>query len=191
MAVPTDEDSISPDANAGMNLYAIAGDTVSFDGSGSTDNHYIAEYKWDFGDENTSDTAKATHTYSEAGIYTAVLTVKDSAGNSDSQSITVTVYDEDKYTYAEFQLVDSSSLRAVSNVVVHADLPDGEALFNTDYSGNVRIIAPEGTYKFSFYKDGYLPVSVEHTVQKNAGKTTVYIEMVKWLQERLKLKDWI
>lgn len=194
MAVPTDEDSISPDANAGMNLYAIAGDTVSFDGSGSTDNHYIAEYKWDFGDENTSDTAKATHTYSEAGIYTAVLTVKDSAGNSDSQSITVTVYDEDKYTYAEFQLVDSSSLRAVSNVVVHADLPDGEALFNTDYSGNVRIIAPEGTYKFSFYKDGYLPVSVEHTVQKNAGKTTVYIENGEVVTgkievERLDLKE--
>lgn len=194
MAVPTDEDSISPDANAGMDLYAIAGDTVSFDGSGSTDNHYIAEYKWDFGDENTSDTAKATHTYSEAGTYTAVLTVKDSAGNSDSQSITVTVYDEDKYTYAEFQLVDSSSLRAVSNAVVHADLPDGETLFHTDYSGNVRIIAPEGTYKFSFYKDGYLPVSVEHTVQKNDGKTTVYIENGEVVTgkievERLDLKE--
>lgn len=194
MAVPNDEDSISPTADAGIDLYAIACDTVSFDGSGSTDNHYIAEYQWDFGDGNTADTAKATHIYSEAGTYTAVLTVKDSAENSDSQSITVTVYDEEKYTYAEFQLVDSSSLRTVSNAIVHADLPDGETLFNTDYSGNVRIIAPEGTYKFSFYKDGYLPVAVEQTVQKNSEKTTVYIENGEVVTgkievERLDLKE--
>lgn len=194
MAVPTDEDSILPTADAGIDLYAIAGDTVSFDGSESTDNHYIAEYKWDFGDGNTADTAKSTHIYSEAGNYTAVLTVKDSAGNSDSQSITVTVYDEDKYTYAEFQLVDAYSGSPVRNAIVHAELPEGETLFNTDYSGNVRIIAPEGTYKFSFYKDGYLPVSVEHTVQKGCEKTTVHIENGEIVTgkievERLDLKE--
>ena len=65
---------------------------VSFDGSGSTDDSgSIASYNWAFGD-GTNGTGIATgHTYTSAGTYSAVLTVTDGAGLSDTASLTITV----------------------------------------------------------------------------------------------------
>lgn len=176
MAVPTDEDSIKPVANAGIDLYGLAGTPISFDGSGSTDNHYVASYKWDFGDGNSADSAKATHTYENEGVYTAKLTVKDSAGNASSSEISVTVHDDTTYGYANVQLVDSSGGRSVANAMVYVELPDGEMLVNSNSNGIATVYAPFGTYKMSFYKDGYLPATADITVQKGGSWTTVYIE---------------
>ena len=176
MAVPTDEDTVEPVADAGIDLYGLAGMSIRFDGSKSTDNHYIASYKWDFGDGYTANSAKATHTYSDSGIYTVTLTVKDSAGNTSSSEISVTVHDEDTYGYAEVQLVDSSRNMSVADAMVYAELPDGDILVNTNSNGVATIYAPFGTYKMSFYKDGYLPVAADITVEKGGSWTTVYIE---------------
>ncbi|MHA2213896.1 MAG: PKD domain-containing protein [Candidatus Thorarchaeota archaeon] len=49
-------------------------------------------YKWTFGDGGTSTSKNPTHTYTSSGTYTATVTVKDSAGQMQTKSDTVTVH---------------------------------------------------------------------------------------------------
>jgi subtilisin family serine protease len=66
--------------------------TCDFDGSASADpDGDIAAHTWDFGDGATGDGATATHTYAEAGTYTAELTVTDADGNTDTATTVVEV----------------------------------------------------------------------------------------------------
>lgn len=71
-----------PIADAGDNTACCAGQTVAFDGTRSSDPEGDAlTYLWNFGDGNTSDQAKTSHTYEKIGQYRVVLTVKDSSGS--------------------------------------------------------------------------------------------------------------
>jgi len=89
--VVTLADNEPPIANAGQNKTVNLGETVTFDGSASTDNVGIVSYEWNFGD-GAFDTGKITsHIYTNHGTYTVILTVRDVAGNSASDSIAVTV----------------------------------------------------------------------------------------------------
>jgi len=87
-------DNDPPVANAGPDKSVIVNETVTLDGSGSTDNIGITNYSWDFKSDGIVDaaTAVATSTYSALGTYIATLTVSDVAGNiaSDTAAITVT-----------------------------------------------------------------------------------------------------
>jgi len=57
--------------------------SVDFDASASTvASGSIASYDWDFGDGATGIGSTGTHTYTTPGVYTASLTVTDSAGNA-------------------------------------------------------------------------------------------------------------
>jgi len=85
-------DKTKPTATAGQNQTANVGATVDFDASSSTDNMGTVSYQWDFGDDATGTGKTTTHTYTNSGTYTVTLTVKDAAGNSATNSITVTVH---------------------------------------------------------------------------------------------------
>ena len=67
--------------------------TVQFSGSASSDpDNDITGYSWSFGDGPTGSTAvNPTHTYYAKGVFTAVLTVTDGAGFSDTANVVVTV----------------------------------------------------------------------------------------------------
>ncbi|MDI6639730.1 MAG: PKD domain-containing protein [Methanocellales archaeon] len=80
-----------PVADAGPNQTVYVGDTVTFDGSGSTDKEGIASYLWDFDDGTTGTGVKPTHTYNTAGTYTVTLTVTDNAYATDADTLVVTV----------------------------------------------------------------------------------------------------
>ncbi|WP_428819179.1 PKD domain-containing protein [Microbulbifer sp. MCCC 1A16149] len=68
---------------------------VTFDAAGSSDADGDAlTYSWNFGDGSTGTGVNVAHTYTEAGEYTASLTVNDgAASSSDSLVITVSAAD--------------------------------------------------------------------------------------------------
>jgi hypothetical protein len=63
----------------------------TFDASGSTDDHGISSYTWNFGDGSAMTSGqslvKVAHTYTAAGNYVATLTVKDTAGQTATTSL--------------------------------------------------------------------------------------------------------
>jgi serine protease len=64
--------------------------SCTFDGSSSTDNGSLA-YSWNFGDSQGATGAVTSHTYAGGGTFIVVLTVTDSANQSDTESKSVTV----------------------------------------------------------------------------------------------------
>ncbi len=65
---------------------------VNFSGSGSSDpDGSIVSYAWNFGDGGTDSAANPLHTYTTKGTFTAVLTVIDNDGLTDTASVTISV----------------------------------------------------------------------------------------------------
>jgi serine protease len=71
--------------------YSCSGLTCTFDGSGSIDDHGINSYAWNFGDSQSGSGAGVGHTYASGGTFTVLLTVTDTAGQTDVESKSVTV----------------------------------------------------------------------------------------------------
>ena len=72
-----------------------AGETVSFDASGSSDDGSIASYEWDFDGDGTTDASgeQVTNAFAAAGEYEVELTVTDDDGATDETTETVSVSD--------------------------------------------------------------------------------------------------
>jgi len=60
----------------------------------------ITNYLWDFGDNHTSTEENPLHTYTQNGIYSISLTVKEEDGNSDTHIESITI--EDSSPIADF-----------------------------------------------------------------------------------------
>ena len=84
-------DTTPPTAEAGSDKTVNVGESVSFDGSASSDNVGIESYEWNFGDGTTGAGKLTTHTYTATGTYTVTLTVKDAVGLSGTDTLTVIV----------------------------------------------------------------------------------------------------
>ena len=66
--------------------------TVNFSSAGSSDPEgQTLTYSWTFGDSTTSTAANPVHTYNQAGVYTARLTVSDGVTSTISTPITISV----------------------------------------------------------------------------------------------------
>lgn len=71
---------------------SAVGDDVAFDGSTSLDpDGTITSYEWDFGDGSSGTGANASHTYTQNGNYTAVLSVTDNSGARNRSATLLTV----------------------------------------------------------------------------------------------------
>jgi len=86
-------DVVAPVSSPGAGLTGDQGAAIAFNASASTDNLGIASYAWDFGDGSGATGSTGSHTYPNAGTYTAALTVWDYSGNSAMSTVTVTVRD--------------------------------------------------------------------------------------------------
>lgn len=89
------EDSVAPVANVLASVSEGAAPlTTVFDASGSSDNKGIVNYAWEFGDGATqtgAELASVSHDYTEAGDYTARVTVSDAVGNQASAEVLISV----------------------------------------------------------------------------------------------------
>ncbi len=89
-------DTERPVARAGEDVEITQHSEVIFRGGASTDNVGITSYLWTFeyGGETINHSGVETRfVFDEAGVYNAVLTVTDAAGNSGTDVVTVTVKD--------------------------------------------------------------------------------------------------
>jgi len=84
-------DTQPPVANAGADKQIELGKTANFNGGGSSDNVGIVSYTWTFGDGASGSGVTASHSYGSTGTYTVTLTVRDAAGNTASDTLTVKV----------------------------------------------------------------------------------------------------
>lgn len=82
-----------PTANAGVNVSGIEGESIAFDGSGSTDADVddVLSYTWDFGDGTTGEGAIVHHAYLDDGDYSVCLAVTDSGGLTDTSCIVASI----------------------------------------------------------------------------------------------------
>jgi len=91
-------DITKPLAYAGGNRTVVQGNTVTFDGSGSTDNVAVTNYTWSLDDEGKQFRygITAQYTFTRAGNYTVSLIISDNAGNQDTDTFIVKVVESDK-----------------------------------------------------------------------------------------------
>jgi PKD repeat protein len=103
--------------------------TVYFSSSGSSDpDGTIAGYSWDFGDGSPVSTdPNPAHTYTAPGNYTALLTVTDNDGGTNTQPLAITV-----------------NANQAPTAVAGADDINDTAPFTTNFS-SAGSIDPDGT----------------------------------------------
>jgi len=88
----TIDENRPPVADAGDDKKSNPGETVILDGSGSSDpDGHALIYLWDFGDGIFGNGTSSSHLYTDAGTYTATLTVTDEGGLEDTDSCVITV----------------------------------------------------------------------------------------------------
>jgi PGF-pre-PGF domain-containing protein len=115
-------------SNAGNSQIVDLGDTVYFDGSSSScSGCTIVNYIWQFGDGMSTNGVTADHVYSESGVYSVVLVTIGSDGSVDSDSMEVTVNNQD----------------AVSPVITHTNITrasrDQDVIISAIVTDNVGI----------------------------------------------------
>jgi PKD repeat protein len=95
---PTDPIDAPPVAVLSAPDSGLTNTTLTFDGSGSTDDVGINTYSWDFGDGTTDSSATVQHTYTTPNTYTVTLTVSDLALQTHTASHTITITASDTST---------------------------------------------------------------------------------------------
>lgn len=87
-------DETPPDAQLSPLDSVEVGDDPELDASESTDYVVIAEYQWDFGDGETISGGNLTnpdYAFEDPGEYEVTVTVVDTSGNTESETVTVEV----------------------------------------------------------------------------------------------------
>ena len=98
LTVATTPSNSLPQANAGANKTSKVGQSVSFNGSSSTDSDgTIISYAWAFGDGGSSAGSIVSHVYSSPGTYTVSLTVTDNSGATNTDTA-IAIITEDSTT---------------------------------------------------------------------------------------------
>jgi PKD repeat protein len=137
--------------------------TVSFDGSGSNDaDGSISSYSWSFGDGYGASSASVDHTYTSAGQFTAVLTVTDDDGATNSASVVITVNEP----------ANQAPTADVSATPISGDSP---LTVSFDGSGSGDADGTISSYRWSF-GDGSSAtgMTVDHTYN-SAGQFTAVL----------------
>jgi len=106
----------APTANAGPDRSVCVNETLTFDGSGSSDiDGTITSYNWDFGDGATGEGVTPAHIYVTNGMYTVTLTVTDNGGLTNIDTALVTVTEAPAYSTMHVASIDMSLKTAGPN----------------------------------------------------------------------------
>ncbi len=167
----TTTDSEAPVANAGIDRTIDAGETVTFNASLSTDNYDIDNYTWVFTDTGVQTLFGETvqYTFSNVGVFSVNLTVRDCAGLTSTDELIITVLPAITTGTVTGTVLDDSG-NPVEGVTVYIEgYPEIED--TTDAAGRYTLAnVPEGEQVVVFFKEGYERSS--STVYVIAGEIT-------------------
>lgn len=116
---------------------------VHFDGSTSFDpDGSIASYLWNFGDGSAGTTSIMSHTYHQAGTYTASLTVTDNDGATGAAQVMITVTAPGTSTLFNDDFNRAGGLGSNWQVYFGSFTTDGNNAVSQDTVANWAAIAP-------------------------------------------------
>ncbi len=170
---------------------ALAGDPVSFDGSGSTSTNPIVNYTWDFGDRSQGSGPVVEHVYNTAGKYTAKLTVTDNAGLKGESTWDINITEQSQNPpvaiiagptqalVGEDVIFDGSESTAGSSPIVNYawDLGNGEVTDGKNETQVTTQYAAAGSYQVT------LTVTDENGLSSSASATiniSASLEETNW-----------
>ncbi|HLX64748.1 MAG TPA: PKD domain-containing protein [Planctomycetota bacterium] len=147
---------------------AGVGQTITFTASASEVGGDALSYSWDFGDGTGGSGASTTHSYSPAGVYTAVVTVSDTRGGQITGTVQVSVKapivgignDSDGDGYS-----DTFEIQAGSDPNNAASVPGGVSLANGTQTLNVTKL----TTRLNFAHAGKDTITAAGTLPISAG----------------------
>ena len=134
---------------------------VGFNASGSSDSDgNIVDYTWNFGDGSNGNGRTVSHTYTDAGTYTAMLTVRDNDGETSSATKVI-------------QVKPATVVPPKANFIVDTISGEAPVTVNCDASSSVDSDGKIVSYSWDF-GDGAKGngVKVSHTCDE-AGTFTV------------------
>lgn len=87
------KDTTAPTADAGSDDSVTQGNSITLDGSASSDDGTISSYEWDTDGDGTADLTgvSPSTSFSSTGEHTVRLTVTDGADNTASDTVTISV----------------------------------------------------------------------------------------------------
>ena len=161
----------APTASAGEDIQICAGETIRFDGTGSTDvDGVVNRFSWDFGDGQTGGGDRPEHVYFEAGEYRVSLQIEgDNLGLCSpiaTDEIQVTVLG------APVAVIDAPASVAAGEEITFdghgSSLKDGEiAHFNWNFGDGATGSGPVVTH--SFEEPGVYRVRLQASSAETAG----------------------
>lgn len=100
---------------------AVAGQSITFDGSRSREGNYrVVSYEWDFGNGKKATGKKVNYTYNQAGEYKVRLKVRDEIGLTDTSDVKIKITKNPTETTPPIAVINGPSTGKV-NVSVRFD----------------------------------------------------------------------
>ena len=124
LPAPSAAFSVSPSSDISV------GERVSFSASQTSG---ITSYRWDFGDGNSGNGTTANHTYSQAGTFTARLTVTADDGQQSTAQRNITIEDTTPPPSAEYSVSPSSNITVGDQVSFSANQTNGITNYRWDF----------------------------------------------------------
>ena len=160
-----------PTADAGTSITTPEDAEIQFDASKSTDDNGISTYSWDFGDGAAATGATATHSYSDSGEYTARVVVTDSSGQTDRETVSVTVTENSVLIADAGGNVTADEDTSVAFDASASESNEGIASYSWDFDGDGTEDATGATPSHTFDDPGTYTVTVTLTDQEGNEAT--------------------
>jgi len=166
--------------------------SVQFDGSTSTVDPMIEplEYNWDFDEGETAVGATVTHTFDNPDTYTVSLTVVDAKGQSDTESIEITVTAPNNPPVISPTTTPNSGIAPLTvQFNANAEDPDGDSLtYEWDLDGDGEFddsteANPSYTYSEAGEYTACLIVTDEEGASVSASLNVVVYDPVEEIED--------
>jgi PKD repeat protein len=155
-----------PEATLDAPSTADAGEEVTLDASGSTDDRGIASFRWDFeGDgevDTTTESGTVTHTYAE-GNYTPTVTVVDSDDATDAANASIEVQQASSPPNAVLDAPAEATVNESVTLDASASADEGSiAEFRWDFDGDGTVdqTTTSGTVEHTYTQTGDVTTAV-------------------------------